>query len=371
MLTASLCQCEQHRKIVTVAAYLQTDKWEDYGRRITVMQQPLERLKEWLHFARGISGCGDFLHIGADVLDGYYDDAHAVRHIRMIELADALGLRATVLGFSFRSTPGQRALAAFRSLSPGVRLCCRDPLSRDRVQRLAGRSCKLVADVAFLLQANSATKRVKAAKSWMAAQHARGRTVLGLNCNIQVLSESAGEKATLLTGVYSKALSRLLRERKDTAVMLIAHDFRGGMSDAILGETIRQSMSSEFTERCYAFLETCTPNEVKAICEDLDLVVSGRMHLAIAALGQCTPVVAFEYQQKFAGLFALFGLEGCVIPGSKVVHEGCLYAVLVDTLPRVPDLRKQVRRKLPEVERLSLANFHSVLSCAEQGVACA
>ena len=40
----------------------------------------------------------------------------------------------------------------------------------------------------------------------------------------------------------------------------------------------------------------------------VDLVLTGRMHLAIAALGMGTPPLCVAYMDKFEGLFHLFDI---------------------------------------------------------------
>ena len=73
--------------------------------------------------------------------------------------------------------------------------------------------------------------------------------------------------------------------------------------------------------------EKCSARQVKAISGHCDLILSGRMHLAIASLGQGVPVVCLTYQDKFEGLMEHFGLKGntflprSILQGDQLVAE--------------------------------------------------
>lgn len=56
------------------------------------------------------------------------------------------------------------------------------------------------------------------------------------------------------------------------------------------------------------------------MCTSLDAVVTGRMHLAIACLGQSVPAACISYQDKVEGLYQLLGLEGLAID-AQFVHS--------------------------------------------------
>ena len=51
------------------------------------------------------------------------------------------------------------------------------------------------------------------------------------------------------------------------------------------------------------------PNTYKALTGKMSVMLCGRMHSAILAAGQCTPIVALAYNQKFAGVFSLLGQQ--------------------------------------------------------------
>jgi polysaccharide pyruvyl transferase WcaK-like protein len=96
--------------------------------------------------------------------------------------------------------------------------------------------------------------------------------------------------------------------------------------------------------------------DAKAIAGAVDLVLTGRMHFAIAALGQGTPPVSVVYQGKFEGLMQHFGLEAepLLLAPDKV---GSGDAALAAATANAERLRSKILAVLPRVEALSRSNF--------------
>lgn len=62
-----------------------------------------------------------------------------------------------------------------------------------------------------------------------------------------------------------------------------------------------------------------TPWEMHTLIGSLDMLISGRVHGAVAGLEQFVPTIAFDYKNgplahKMYGFFEVFGMEDCVIP---------------------------------------------------------
>ena len=97
--------------------------------------------------------------------------------------------------------------------------------------------------------------------------------------------------------------------------------------------------------------------DIKFICRELDVVLTGRMHLGIAALGQGTAVMGVEYQGKFEGLFRLLDLPDCVIQSDAAVDSTVLMGQLKALIDRRKELSDRIRRHLPQVVEMSKRNF--------------
>lgn len=91
-----------------------------------------------------------------------------------------------------------------------------------------------------------------------------------------------------------------------------------------------------------------------------DGVITGRMHLAIAALGGGVPVMALAYQAKFAGLMQWFHLpDWLLLDPVKVSDEAVLWPSVQRFVAERAALRDTVLARLPDVKRAAHANFEA------------
>jgi polysaccharide pyruvyl transferase WcaK-like protein len=95
---------------------------------------------------------------------------------------------------------------------------------------------------------------------------------------------------------------------------------------------------------------------MKYVAGEMDAVLTGRMHLAIAALGCGVPVACITYQGKFEGLFEHFDLPPLMLDPVRV-SETSLTNLLLDLIERRLELRDHVHDRLDRVISLSQANL--------------
>jgi polysaccharide pyruvyl transferase WcaK-like protein len=124
--------------------------------------------------------------------------------------------------------------------------------------------------------------------------------------NHLLLSQIAGLELETLVQVFAATLTELFSQCGPLSFLLIPHDVRGKVSDVSLAKALLESILPEIKPYCMQVPAPCRAAEIKAICADIDIVLSGKMHLAIACLGQGTPVACVTYQDKFEGLFKHF-----------------------------------------------------------------
>jgi polysaccharide pyruvyl transferase WcaK-like protein len=77
------------------------------------------------------------------------------------------------------------------------------------------------------------------------------------------------------------------------------------------------------------------PKLYKAVTGQLSVMLSGRMHPAILAAGQGTPVVGLAYNQKFFGMFSLIGQQSRCISMTDFVagdEKARLAAMLTEAI---------------------------------------
>jgi polysaccharide pyruvyl transferase WcaK-like protein len=158
--------------------------------------------------------------------------------------------------------------------------------------------------------------------------------------------------------LFSDALMEVSRSLQ-TAVSLVfvPHDSRGELGDHALSARIQGLMSEDLRARTMLAPAGVTAQEAKAIAGVLDIALSSRMHFAIACLGMGTPVLGLGYQDKFDGLFELFGLRDLLIDSRTITSSASVAAVLARAIEARESLRRRVEEQLPAVGQMARLNL--------------
>jgi polysaccharide pyruvyl transferase WcaK-like protein len=99
-----------------------------------------------------------------------------------------------------------------------------------------------------------------------------------------------------------------------------------------------------------------TPAEVRGLCAGAEIVLTGRMHLAVQAMFHEVPAVALSTQGKVAGMMRLFDTqELCIEPGAGLARR--MIPVALSVLADRERYRDRLAARLPEVRRLAALNF--------------
>ncbi|GAA4777008.1 polysaccharide pyruvyl transferase family protein [Microbacterium gilvum] len=239
--------------------------------------------------------------VGADIMDGVYSEFASVRRFRTVAASATCGADARVLGFSWNNAPAPRARRAMQETSAIAQLSARDERSAERLRADGGQRVVTVSDLAFLTEPNVALEdRVLA--DWVTQQRAEGRQIVLVNANPRQEKRFPG-----LRDAYVRLIRTLLDD--GISCILVPHDSRGGERSE---EAYLAGIASEFaTETALFHVENAPmPAQVVAIAREVDLVVSGRMHLVVLASVARRATVAFDYQDKFEGLYRLLGYDG-------------------------------------------------------------
>ncbi len=372
MLAAGMkCLAAQGIKRIGIVSFMSTDRWEnlDLVTDSISMQsyffpqsrkaRLLSRIDQF-RFVRIVSRYDRFYCIGADVMDGFYSESLTLRMLNLVALAAKTGADATILGFSFNEQPTPASVQALSNLPASVRLCCRDPISHRRLKHYLQRPVDLVADVAFLLEPAEDSDLAVRVSNWACAQRAADRVVVGVNANPIHLQSMTKPKLDDFIRLYVDALVDLFSKDQMLSFLMIPHDFRYQDNDVSLATAIMEALPLEIKSYCMQVPTPCSAAEIKAICTVLDVVLTGRMHLAIACLSQGIPVAGVTYQGKFEGLFSHFELPGMTIEPEKAFQPGVLASFLADILLRRKDIGQQIQSKLVEIQALSKSNFGKI-----------
>lgn len=265
------------------------------------------------------------------------------------------------MGFSINETPDVRVMQTLRSLSGSVRLFARDPLSLERLYSKAGLSGTLSADVAFLLSpATTSTTDIVA--TWISGQKLAGRVVIGINANHLLIKDNGNPAQTVsgLIGFFSELLEALHETDPRLCFVLIPHDYRGKWSDDRLSGLIYESLSEQMKAHVLTVANRISAAEAKTICSHIDFLITGRMHLAIAALGQAIPTACISYQGKVLGLFELFRIQELAFSLPHPLDGRRFAEGLLIQIKNRHAIKGQLERHLDKVLSLASKNFEGL-----------
>jgi len=316
-------------------------------------------IAESTRFQKEFLTSNGFFIIGADMLDGHYSVADTLKKIHLLQLANSFGLSSRVFGFSFNESPNERVVSALRALPEKITLLARDPTSKRRLESALDRPIRLVADLAFLLQPDPTGKSAKATLSWISAQRAQGARVIGINSNSLLARGNFNDPFPIASGL-ARTIVELHKAHPELRFVLVPHDFRGAFNDVVLNRITYEIASfgnESLRESIFIMPAPCFASEVKAVSAELDFAITGRMHFAVACLGQGTPVICIGYQGKMEGLFEHFELSNMVISPSNAFTTNELVTLANATLARTKELRMHIGKQLPKIHTLAKLNF--------------
>lgn len=307
--------------------------------------------------ARACGGAKLLVVLGADIMDGFYAPMDAVSRWWLADLTARWGGRSVVVGFSFNDRPSRWLRTPLAKLSARVELRVRDAASLARLERFCGRRADLVADIAFLLEPATGSAEVARVLSWAREEAARGRVVLGFNVHPMLTAGGTRREVRHLIESSVHALNEI-RRRRPVSVLLLSHDDRPEKGDRVCLEPIAAALATSGSGGVLLPARPMCAAELKAAAGATDCLMTGRMHLAIAALGQGVPVGAFTYQGKFQGLFQHFGLpESLLVSPDEPDLTAALTAALDRLLADRSVLRARVSTRLASVIELARSNL--------------
>jgi polysaccharide pyruvyl transferase WcaK-like protein len=313
---------------------------------------------DWLE---ALGDATHFLIIGADIMDGHYSPNQCRRRVAMAHLAEAAGVRTTILGFSFNDSPHPLAVAALDSLPATIKINARDAISMERLSRALTRPVDLSADIAFQLIPAERSDLMDAVLPWIDEQQSSGRLVIGINANFLAAPAAMRcDGGQPLIDAYASELAAFAADGPDLAYLLVPHDYRsvsGLPNDQQVAESIARALPEPLQQRTSVVPAPAKAPEIKAIAGRLDLVVTGRMHLAIAAIGGGTPAGGVVYQDKFEGLYRHLDLPPLCFDPARLSEHGAFADFLAHLVERREEFAATIRTSLPRVHALADGNL--------------
>ena len=295
--------------------------------------------------------------LGTDILDGFYSVQASVGRLDLARMATKLGFHTAIVGFSFDERAPAEVLAALAGLPEEVGLYVRDPISYRVLTEGVGKRAVCCADPAFLLPAGNESPNISDVMAWLRDKKRTGHLIIAVNVNHHLVRKQKLDQVALLDN-FSKLLVKLSSHYAKIAFLLVPHDARGKPNDFELALALMDSLPKEVGGMVRIHPFPCRATEVKAVIAHVDCIFTGKMHLAIAGLGQEVPVGTISYiSKKFEGLFEHFDLGEWVLPPEAGLHVDVLFKFVTRLIDERDQLRNQIRRRLPAVVKMAKANF--------------
>lgn len=348
---------------VTVISFGEDEKYGIEGADTVVL--PLHHSpkgEDYLAFVELLQHYSHYFIWGADIVDGTHNMGVVEPRVVMANLAARMGVKVNLCSFSVSDRRTTPAMDLFRTFDKGVVIQCRDSVSADRLRKeLPDHDIQVTADLAFMLTPDHEAPTSVAARTWIDARRAEGKTIMGININDLFCSYFGIPREDLLNA-FAKAITDLHESNPEIAFIHIPHDTHankklGKMTDFTLAAELNKLLPPPVAEEAFMPGESLSAPEVRAICSYIDLVFSSRMHLSIASLAVGTPVFALAYQGKFEGLFAHFGLEDMFFTHEKLSDDVFVFDFLRRSYARREEVREKVAVELPRIKALSKRNL--------------
>ncbi len=270
----------------------------------------------------------------------------------LVQLAAQQGRRTRLLGCGPLPDGDQELLGRLQKLPHSVEIYVRDAQVQQQWQTLLQRPVLLGADLAFLLEPLADHPLTQKARDWISQQRARGLHVLGLN-----VSRPQHNWRPWLLGLRQFMVRLMAR---NIAVVVMPLDFQDGQLDSLLLDEIGVSQGGAADSRAH-MLPCISPGIVRAVSEEVDLMLCNAYQSALLAVAGATPVFCLEDDSELRALMAQLQLPAEAVLGSaqalmnepQMVEEKFL-----DLLARKNSQRLHLRQRLPEVKARAQSLFH-------------
>jgi len=197
----------------------------------------------------------------------------------------------------FRTIVG-RSLGRF-SLNRFDYLLIRDPMSYDIARKMKIRSAKMLTyDTALLFS----TEKKEARRGFAGP-------VVGISPGVYRSSISSRELDNYVVA-HSRALDKGI-ERYGFSVVFLPHYISGfSLDDLEICRLIREKMANQ---KATSIIETESVDEFKNLLDQMDMVISSKMHPAVLAASGYVPIICIAYDHKQTSFFNRLHMEDCLI----------------------------------------------------------
>lgn len=291
--------------------------------------------------------------LGADNIDGRYGAGKALARLKFLQFAHRMGKPVRVLGCSWSEAPAPSVRDAMRQ-ADWLTIYARDPLSRDRMERDFQRAVPLVADLAFLLEPGMTTESAKMIFDFITENKREDSTMIGVNISKAAIDRHQAKNIE----PFERFLTQWITAAPSRYIVFIPHDSRPGVNDDFeVAHALVQTLQSCAPGRVIAPEGPWNAWDAKAIVAELDLVLTSRMHLAIACLSMGTPPACLPYANKFEGLLSYFELGELSLDGERIGNDPAIAEKFDFLIANKGEMGAKILRNIDEIKKLSLKNI--------------
>lgn len=178
--------------------------------------------------------------------------------------------------------------------------------------------------------------------------------VMGVSAGFYSLSFSEKETYRYIVA-HADALDKAV-EKHGFFVVFLPHYVSGfPLDDLETCERIMQEMKNKNRAR---IMNVDTADEFKSLLDQMDMVISSKMHPAVLAVSGFVPTLCIAYDHKQTGFFEGLGMGDCVFPVSDISHEKLLSSIdyvwskrdekTALLKERIPALQKDIKKALEQ-----------------------
>jgi colanic acid/amylovoran biosynthesis protein len=299
---------------------------------------------------------------GGDVFSSDYGALQ--RHLLPLEIALNAGVPVVFLAQSIGPFKQKSDADAWTAIARRCQLITvREKISYNYITEDLGLSKDLVkftADPAFLL-APSSPEQVASMLGFYGIKQDRPIIALGVS---QGISRYAGCNYDQHLKAWYEVVQLLLNEL-DAEVVLVPHvqEIAANNDDRILATNLIRLL--DFNPRVHLMSADHSASEFKGLISACDLVISERMHAAIAGLSSGVCTIAVGYSIKAEGIMVnLLGEEplknGLLIPIQQFLDPDAIRSSIHFAWKQRQEIVEQLQATLPQIKQNSASNFDMI-----------
>lgn len=320
----------------------------DPGRVETAVMSALMQLTGVRHWGevwrlgRLVSATRSLSVTGADIMDGGYNPVASVARWNLALCFARKGVPSRLLGFSWNGrSPAVVAAYARAAHDAGVQTFLRDPVSLRRIRADGLSKAVGTSDTVFRL---TSTNPAIAQGGEFKAIVTRPFAIVNASALVARGLDQIAELRAVIDAILASGRN----------VVVLPHVQRGLHGDIEEGARLAQGYPEDRVLFIDRLLE---PSEIRSLTEKAEVVVTGRMHLAIMALSQGTPALVVSTQGKVEGLAELFDTPDLLLEPAPGFGATAIERMAPERL-RV--FRRRVAERLPMITNMASGNFEGL-----------